>query len=76
MKYFDLVGYRTYICNDNGEILSSEIMVEIYKMFVITMKTIPVYWPRANLMERQHDIIKILSMQIGCGSTLSVAQVF
>ena len=58
MKQFDLVGYPKYIFNDNGGNLSSEIMVEIYKTFGITMKTIPVYWPRTNLVERQHGIIK------------------
>jgi hypothetical protein len=58
MRQFDLMGYPKYIFNDNGGNSSSDIMVEIYKTFGITMKTIPVYWPRTNLVERQHCIIK------------------
>jgi len=58
MKQFDLVGYPQRIYNDNGSNLSSDIMREIYRTFGIQMKTIPVYWPRVNLVERQHGIMK------------------
>ncbi len=61
MKQFDLMGYPRYICNDNGSNLSSDIMKEIYRTLGITMRTIPVYWARANLVERQHaSILNIL----------------
>jgi len=33
-------------------------MRAIYRKFGIQMKTIPVYWPRVNLAERQHGIMK------------------
>jgi len=58
MKQFDLLGYPQRIFNDNGSNLSSDIMREIYRTFGIQMKTIPVYWPRVNLAERQHGIMK------------------
>ena len=64
MKQFDLVGYPQRIYNDNGSNLSSDIMKEIYRTFGIQMKTIPVYWPRANLVERQHGIIKSIMRKL------------
>jgi hypothetical protein len=64
MKQFDLVGYPQRIYNDNGSNLSSDIMREIYRTFGIQMKTIPVYWPRANLVERQHGIMKSIMRKL------------
>ena len=64
MRQFDLVGYPQRIYNDNGSNLSSDIMKEIYRTFGIQMKTIPVYWPRANLVERQHGIIKSIMRKL------------
>ena len=51
------MGYPKHICNDNGSNLSPVIMKEIYRTLGITMRTIPVYWARANLVERQHATI-------------------
>ena len=64
MKQFDQFGYPRYIYSDNGANLSSDIMKEIYKTFGINMKTIPVYWPRANLVERQHAIMKSIMRKL------------
>jgi hypothetical protein len=64
MKQFDQFGYPRYIYSDNGANLSSDIMKEIYKTFGINMKTIPVYWPRANLVERQHVIMKSIMRKL------------
>lgn len=64
MKQFDLVGYPRYIYSDNGSNLSSEILKEIYKTFGIDMKNTPVYWPRANLVERQHAVIKMIMRKL------------
>lgn len=58
MRQFDLMGYPKYFFSDNGSNLSSDIKSEIYRTFGIQMKTIPVYWPRANRVERQRNIIK------------------
>jgi hypothetical protein len=66
MKQFDLVGYPQQIYNDNGSNLSADIMREIYRVFGIQMKTIPVYWPRVNLVERQHGIIKSIMRKLIC----------
>jgi hypothetical protein len=41
-------------------------MREIYRVFGIQMKTIPVYWPRVNLVERQHGIIKSIMRKLIC----------
>lgn len=64
MRQFDLVGYPRYIHSDNGSNLSSDILKEIYKTFGIDMKNTPVYWPRANLVERQHAIIKTIMRKL------------
>lgn len=64
MKQFDLVGYPQRIYNDNGSNLSCEIMRQIYKTFGIQMKTIPVYHPQANLVERQHGIMKSIMRKL------------
>jgi hypothetical protein len=54
--------YRTG--NDNGGNLSLVIIVEINKTFGIMMKTIPVYWPRANLQILLKDSIKSIMRRL------------
>jgi hypothetical protein len=54
----DLLGYPRNVICDNGSNLTADIVKEIYRTFGIVMKNIPVYWPRANLVERQHAVIK------------------
>jgi hypothetical protein len=64
MKLFNLMGYPQIIYSDNGSNLTSDIMKEIYRTFGIQMKSIPVFWPRANLVERQHGIIKSIMRKL------------
>jgi len=50
--------------NGNVSNLSSVIMREIYRTFCIQMKTIPVYLPRVNLVNRQHGIMKSIMREL------------
>ena len=60
MKQFDLVGYPQNLYCDNASNLTSDIIREIYRTMGINMKTIAVYNPQSNLIERQNGTIKAI----------------
>jgi hypothetical protein len=58
---FDMFGYSRKIVSDNASNFTSDLMKQIYRKLGIQMSNIRVYFPQANLVERQHmTLIAIL----------------
>ena len=65
MKVFNQFGYPKKIISDNASNFKSDLMKEVYRTFGIQDGVIPVFWPRANKVERYNaSIIAILKKLI------------
>ena len=59
LSQFNLLGHPKNLICDNASNLTSEILREIYHVYGIKIKTIPVYRPESNsIQERSHGEIK------------------
>jgi len=59
LSQFNIFGHRKRIINDNAANLTSEILKEIYRVYGMEIRNIPVYRPESNsIQERCHAVIK------------------
>ena len=59
LSQFNIFGHPHRIINDNAANLTSDILKEIYRVYGMEIKTIPVYRPESNsIQERSHAVIK------------------
>jgi len=58
LSQFNIFGHRKRIINDNAANLTSEILKEIYRVYGMEIRNIPVYRPESNsIQERSHAVI-------------------
>ena len=73
LSQFNIFGHPHRIINDNAANLTSDLLKEIYRVYGMEIKTIPVYRPESNsIQECSHAVIKGILKKL-CGTTSSVA---